>query len=207
MSDLFYRMIRLLGTQCFFVSATDTVLGVEHVPRTGPFILAATHHSHFDVPLLIRHTPRLLDFVSITEVFQNPFVAWFYGSMNAFPLDRSRPDPKTVRIILNRLEQGRAVAMFPEGRIRAGEESVLHTKRIRRGLGRIAQLANVPVVPAVILNSDAYLRVSSWLPLRRVRYGVIYGEPMEPPSDPDAFEQHYIEKLLRLNEVIKKKLD
>jgi 1-acyl-sn-glycerol-3-phosphate acyltransferase len=68
-------------------------------------------------------TSRLLDFVSITEIFRKPLVAWFMSRMNAFPLDRSRVDSGTTRIILDRLKRGRTIVMFPEGNIRTAATS------------------------------------------------------------------------------------
>src|SRR4051794_12787212 len=100
------------------MSSTPTVLNAEVTRRAGPYILAANHQTPYDVPLLMRHTARNVDFVSIVEVFKNPFIHWFYGSMNAFPLDRSKPDAPTIRVILDRLSRGRVVGMFPEGRLR-----------------------------------------------------------------------------------------
>ncbi|HYE61261.1 MAG TPA: lysophospholipid acyltransferase family protein [Phycisphaerales bacterium] len=198
MGDRFYRCVRFFGSFGLWVSSRPLIRGLEHVPRTGPFILAATHQSVYDVPLLIRHTPRLLDFVSITEVFAKPLVGWFYGSLNAFPLERSRADPATVRIILDRLERGRAVAMFPEGRIRSGPDSVVHTGTIRAGVGRLATMANVPVVPCVIHNSNVYERPASWAPLRRTSYGIAYGEPMLPTVDPAELERQLVRSLQQL---------
>lgn len=199
MSDVFYKVIRAIGRPCFWVCSRPVVVGLEHLPARGPFILAATHQSPYDVALLIRHADRLLDFVSITEVFRNPFVAWFYGGMNAFPLERSRPDAATVRVILNRLEAGRAVAMFPEGRICADEQSVVHTGRIRAGLGRIATLTGAPIVPCVIVNSSAFSRIASWLPLRRTVYGISVGEPMEPTGESADLERVYVETVQRMH--------
>jgi len=126
----------------------------------------------------MRHTARNLDFVSIVEVFRKPLVGWFYGSMNAFPLDRSKPDSPTVRIILDRLARGRVVAMFPEGGFRSGDASVTHGGKMRPGIGRIAQLADVPIVPVVVVKSGLYSRPIHWLPIRRTRYGIAYGEPL-----------------------------
>ncbi len=148
MSDTFYNLIRAIGTPIFWASARPTVIGLHHARLKGPFILAANHHSPYDVPLLIRHTPRKLDFVSIVEVFRNPFVAWFYGSMNAFPLDRSRPDSPTVRIILDRLERGRAVAMFPEGGFRKLEDSVVTGGRMRPASAGSLKWQTSPSSPA-----------------------------------------------------------
>ena len=178
------------------------VIGAEHTRRDGPFILAATHQSPYDIPLLMRHCARPLDFVSIVEVFKNPFVAWFYGSMNAFPLDRSRRDPATVRVILDRLSKGRAVAMFPEGGFRRGADSVVHSRRIKPGIGRLAQLAGVPVIPCVIVNSIAYSRVISWLPIGRTKYAIAFAAPLLPTDDPAALEVRLIDAFVDLHAML-----
>lgn len=202
MSDAFYRVVRFVGRHAFWVSSRPVVRGVEHIPRSGPFLLASTHTSPFDVALLIRHSPRLLDFVSIVEVFKNPFLAWFYGSMNAFPLDRYRPDAATVRVILNRLERGRPVAMFPEGGFKRGEHSVVHSGKIKRGVGAIAHLANVPVIPAVIINSIAYSRPLAWAPWRPTRYAIAFGPPIAPAEDADSVERQLVSTLQSLHREI-----
>jgi 1-acyl-sn-glycerol-3-phosphate acyltransferase len=199
MSDTFYRLVRMVGRPVFWMSSRPIVIGVEHVPLRGPCIIAATHQSPYDIPLLMRHTPRMLDFVSIVEVFRNPLVAWFYGSLNAFPLDRSRADAKTVMIIIDRLERSRVVAMFPEGGFRKGAESVVHSRRIRPGIGRIASLAQAPIVPCVLMNSGVYSHFASWLPLGLARYGVIYGEPIDPGLEPEAIELALVDRFVALH--------
>jgi 1-acyl-sn-glycerol-3-phosphate acyltransferase len=186
MGDLFYSTIIALGRVPVWVSSRPVVLNREHLPRSGAFILAANHFGAYDIPLLMRHVPRRLDFVSIVEIFRKPLAGWFLSRMNAFPLDRHRADPATVRIILDRLERGRVVAMFPEGRVRAPGESVVHGGTLRPGLTRIARLANAPIVPAVVLNSSAYAKISAWMPLRRTRYGVAFGEPIAVHDEQDA---------------------
>jgi 1-acyl-sn-glycerol-3-phosphate acyltransferase len=199
MSDAFYKFIRATWGPPFALSSRPTLLGLENVPRSGPCILASTHQSYFDVPILIHRTPRLIDFVSVVEEFRKPIVGRFYGAMNAFPLDRSRADPKTVRIILDRLARGRAVLIFPEGAIKIGEDSILNRGRLRPGIGRIAKLANAPIIPVVITNGAAFLKVKAWLPLRRTRYGLIYGPPLQPTEDPREVEATLVESLKALN--------
>jgi 1-acyl-sn-glycerol-3-phosphate acyltransferase len=124
-------------------------------------------------------------------------VGFFYGSMNAFPLDRSRPDSPTVRVILDRLKRGRAVAMFPEGRLRTMETSVLTGGDFKPGVARIAQLAGAPVIPCAIVGTGAYTKVKSWLPVRGVRYGVNVGEPMRVRTDLEKHEaqQEFLRRL------------
>ncbi len=183
MSDAFYNFLWYTGYHVFWASSKPVVINSEVTRRPGPYLLASNHTSPYDIPLLMRHTARNLDFVSIVEVFKKPLVGWLYGSMNAFPLDRSKPDSPTVRIILERLACGRVVAMFPEGAFRSGEQSVTHGGNIRPGIGRIAQLAGVPVIPVVVLKSNLYARPLNWLPIRRTRYSVIYGRPLELRPD------------------------
>ena len=191
MSDFMYRWVVRLGYPAFWVSSRPVVLHRERQTEPeGAYLLAPNHLSAYDVPCLMAQAPRggLIDFVSITELFQNRLSRWFLSGVNAFPLDRSRVDGPTVRIILDRLARGRVVAMFPEGRIRKPAESVLNGGDVKPGIARIAQLAGVPIIPCVILGTGAYARFKSWLPLKQVRYGVNYGKPIYPRTDVDEDE-------------------
>ena len=173
----FYWTVVTICRPPFIVSSRPTVLHVDRLPRDGAYILASSHLSPYDVPALMRSSPRPIDFVSTKEVFQNRFVAWLYGNMGTFPIDRSRSDPKTVRIITDKLARGRCVGVFPEGHIRTVGDSVVNGGRFRPTLVRLAKLANVPIIPAVVAGADQYNRILSWAPLMRTKYGVIYGEP------------------------------
>lgn len=185
MSDLAYNLVTGFGRHVFWLSSRRTLLHLERLKTPGGYILAPNHLSVFDVPCLMAVSPRNLDFVSITEVFAKPLVGFFYGSMNAFPLDRSRPDGPTVRSILDRLARGRAVAMFPEGKLRTMDNSVLTGAPFKPGVARIAQLSGAPVIPCAIVGTGAYTRVKSWLPIRSVRYGVNVGQPIRIRTDLD----------------------
>jgi len=188
MSDFFYKIVRFFGTPIFWWSSTPIVLHVDRTARPGAFILAVNHTSTYDVPLLVRHCVRNLDFVSITEAFQFRFVHWFYGSMNAFPVDRSKPDSRGVRTILQRLKRSRAIAIFPEGHIRAHDNAITHGGKVRPGTGRLAVMSDAPVVPCVIINSAAYLKPLAWLPHKRVRYGMIFGRDISGSKSLDKSE-------------------
>jgi 1-acyl-sn-glycerol-3-phosphate acyltransferase len=193
----FYWTVVTICRPAFWVSSRPLHLHVERVPRDGAFILACSHLSAYDVPALMRSSPRPIDFVSTVEIFQNRFIAWLYGHMGTFPLDRSRSDPKAVRTVLERLERGRAIGIFPEGRIRREEDSIVCGARLRPTLARLAKLANVPIVPAVVVGATTYKKIASWLPLMRTRYGVIYGEPMFVKEE-DEGERRLAEEFQRL---------
>ena len=199
MSDTFYNIVWTVCAPAFLVSGRPIVIGIEHTRRDDAFILAANHQCAYDVPLLMLHVRRKIDFVSIVEVFQKPLVGWFYGSLNAFPLDRSKPDSPTVRIILDRLKRGRVVGMFPEGRFRTGAASMVHTRQIKPGIGRIAQLAGVPTVPCAIIGSPAYSKFTSWLPTKRTVHGLAFGEPIWPEGEPSSIELKLADSIASLH--------
>lgn len=204
MSDWFYSATRFVCHHPFILTRRPTLLHRERLDRAGAFLVASNHASAYDVPLLIAHSPRRrLDFVSATEVCLHPLFGPFYRAMNAFPLERARPDAPAVRTLLERLSRGRAVVIFPEGRFSLGDQSVVHGGAIRPGLGRIAMLAQVPVLPVVVVGSTHYKRPTAWIPFKGTRYGIVVGEPMTAPKPPadappaeikaaaEAFEEEY----------------
>ncbi|MDB5354352.1 MAG: putative acyltransferase [Phycisphaerales bacterium] len=197
MKDWFYYLVYFLGSQPLLLTSSPVVLHRDRARRKGAYLLAATHFSPYDVACLIKQTPRVLDFVSIVEAFRNPLAAWFLSKMGAFPLDRWKPDSPTVRTVLERLRRGRVVALFPEGHIRTEETSVLVGGSLKSGIARIAKMAGVPIIPCVVVGTRAYHRAAAWVPRRRVRYGVIYGEPITVTEDPTGPEKSAFEERLR----------
>jgi 1-acyl-sn-glycerol-3-phosphate acyltransferase len=188
MSDFIYDWVVRICKPAFQISSSPVVLHRERLRQPGAYILAPTHTSAYDVPCLMKESPRRLDFVSVTELYRNPLVAAFFNSVNVFPLDRGRPDSPTVRKILQRLRQGRAVVMFPEGRIRRPDESVLNGGDMKPGVAKIAQLADVPVVPAVLIDTGLYAKPMSWMPVRGTRFGIAVGQPLFAPAAADDAE-------------------
>jgi 1-acyl-sn-glycerol-3-phosphate acyltransferase len=183
MSDLTYRLIRDIGYHAFWVSSSPVWLHRERVPRRGPVILAPTHLSPFDVPCIMASLWRPLDFMSVAEFLKKPWVARFFRAMNCLFLDRGRIDPATMREAVRRLQRGRALVMFPEGRIREWKDSVVHGHPFKPGVARIAQMTGTPVIPCVVLGTDAYMKSSSWLPLQKTKYGINYGQPLTARKD------------------------
>ena len=197
MSTWFYKFVLVMGSQPLFLSSRTAILHVDRTRREGPFILAPNHFSPYDCPLLIRHTPRMLDWVSVIEAYRHPWAARFLNGMNALPLDRSKPDGPTVRTIYDRLSEGRVVAMFPEGHIRKPENSIINGGAFKPGVARIAQRAGVPIVPCVVLGARQYHRLKGWAPLKRTPYGIIYGEAIQPDktADADGAVEQMVQKL------------
>ncbi len=185
MNEPFYKLVRLIGSRIFWHASVPRILHAGRAAREGAYLLAANHLSPYDAPLLIATTPRVIHWLSIVEIFRNPFVGWFLRGVGAEPLERGKVDTRTVRAIVRHLRNGEVVGIFPEGAVRSGASSVLDGGGIHEGVCRLAQLTRVPVVPCVVLGGARFARWKAWLPGARTRWAVAYGEAIFPDEGPD----------------------
>jgi 1-acyl-sn-glycerol-3-phosphate acyltransferase len=157
--------------------------GIENVPQTGGFVLAANHWSNFDpwplgIPLFPR---RFLRFMAKSELFWFP-LSTIARAGGAFPVRRGERDEEAIATAVALCRAGHAVVMFPEGTRRRKGLRKKHEARWRTGAARIALEAGVPLVPAAVSGTERLARLG---PLR-----VRYGAPIEldglgdlPPSE------------------------
>src|SRR5262249_27893538 len=154
------------------------VRGDENVNRVGGFLWASNQISHFDPFLIGLWVRRKIDWMTMAEFFQPPALGFLLRSIDAFPAERDRADLKTIRTAIDRLKTGRVVGLFPERRIRDGARSLLEGAPLRPGAAALAQIAGVPVVPAVILGTDRFYSRKQWLPFRRTPVWIAFGKPI-----------------------------
>lgn len=194
-----YRAARVLGRWFFATFGRMHVVNREATHRPETMIVAANHVSHFDPPLISMVAERNIDWMAMSELFEQQPVAGFIRALGAFPVDRSRADRAAVKTALARLAAGRNVGIFPEGGIRQGAKSVLGGAEIRPGVGALAQLSGAPVLPAVVLGSDRLYSWRAWLPGRRTPVWLAFGEPLRCPAPGkqarEAFEHEVTEAL------------
>jgi 1-acyl-sn-glycerol-3-phosphate acyltransferase len=142
--------------------------GLERLPQSGGFVLAANHTSSFDPwPLGLPLWPRRqLFFMAKIELF-NPVLAPLLRGGGAFPVRRGEADVQAIETAVRICKEGGIVAMFPEGTRQVKGLRKKFEHRPRTGSTRIALAAGVPLVPAAITGTDRLAR----LPKLRVAYG------------------------------------
>jgi len=178
MKTAVYHASKLLVRLVFGCVARIRLLGRENPNRSGGFLLASNHISHFDPFLIGLAVRRKIDWMTMAEFFRPPALGFLLRSIDAFPAERDRADLKTIRTAIERLKRGRAVGIFPEGGIRDGARSLLNGAPLRPGAATLAQIAGVPIVPCVILGSDRFYSKSQWLPFRRTPVWIAFGKPI-----------------------------
>ena len=145
----------------------------ERVPPEGPAILASNHASFVDPPLVGIPLKRPLNFLARDTLFRFPGVGATLRSWQAVPVDREGGGGAGLKAILDRLLQGGAILLFPEG-------TRTHDGRLqpaRSGIGLVVIKSNAPVIPVRVFGTYEAFGRHVRFP-RRHRISVKYGEPM-----------------------------
>ncbi len=170
-------VMRLIGPLFYRVR----VLGERNIPKGGGLVIA-NQLSYIDSVVLQLASPRMLRFVAFGGAARSPFMRYLLRAAGVIPVAPNRPK-KGIRLAWDAIRAGELVCMFPEGAIsRTGQ-----LMELKRGFGRLAEMAKVPVVPAVIdgtwgsifsFAGNRYLWKSPRLMPTAVC--VVFGEPIPP---------------------------
>jgi 1-acyl-sn-glycerol-3-phosphate acyltransferase len=151
------------------------VSGLEHVPDSGPFIVAANHANYLDGVVLGAALPRKIVFLVMPRVYRATLLhPYFHRHIGSIPIELSRPDPGAIRGALRALDQGGVVGIFPEGPF--GRNGRL--MRGQPGVALVALRSGVPVVPAAITGTAQALWGRRWHIPRRIPFRVRFGRPL-----------------------------
>jgi 1-acyl-sn-glycerol-3-phosphate acyltransferase len=154
------------------------VHGAEHVPATGPVILAANHIGIIDGPLLAIFAPRPVHALTKIEMFRGRLGRFLHYS-GQIPLDRYVADPQAVKQGLRVLRDGGVVGIFPEGHRGAGE-----LERFHRGAAYFALVTGAPVVPVIMIGTREPGGHTGSLPDKRARIELVFGTPFTLEQKP-----------------------
>ncbi len=149
------------------------VFNPERVPLTGPVILAPNHASFIDPPLVGAGLRRQISYLARDNIFHVPILAAILRSWEVVPVDRDGGTGRGLKKILNRLEQGGAIILFPEGtRSRHG-----NLNPARSGIGLTVIKSRAPVVPVRVFGTHDAFGPHRRLP-RPLPVTVKYGKPL-----------------------------
>jgi len=171
--DLFRPVLRV-GARAYLGLRFE---GVEHIPRSGPLIIAANHVTYADPVLISIPVRRPVHYMAWDQLFRVPGLAWLIRRLRAFPVDLEAADRRATREAVRLLHRGEAVMIFPEG----GRSLDGRLQRFKSGAFRLACSLDVPVLAVTIVGGH-----ESWPPGRVLprpgRLRIIYHPVMHPPA-------------------------
>ena len=138
------------------------VEGLEHVPATGPAILASNHVSFCDsifLPLVLR---RRLTFVAKAEYFDDPKTAWFFRAVGQIPIRRGGGSaaPRALDSAAEVLRDGELFGIYPEG-TRSPDGRLYRGKT---GVARLALQEHVPVLAVAMIGTAEAQPIGQLMP-------------------------------------------
>ena len=171
------------------------VEGLEHVPTTGPVIIASNHLSFVDSMVIPLAAGRKVGFLGKAEYVQGTGAKgwlkrmWFGEFGGMIPVDRedARAAARSLELAEEHLARGGAFGIYPEGtRSRDGR---LH--KGRTGVGRLADATGALLVPCALTGTDRVQPIGA-RGLRPHRVTVRFA----PPVDVAALQEQHVKARL-----------
>jgi len=179
-TPVFYDLWRRMGRGVRFCTLRAAIVRPQMAERPGGYLLACTHLSHLEPFIVGIMVDRQIDWMARLEFYDRWWSWMFLNIIGAFPVKRQGVPVSTIRTAIRRVAAGRVVGIFPEGGVARGSDSVCRGGKAKRGVCLIAYRANVPIIPCVTLGTDKLNAVGPWLPFRRARVWIAFGEPIWP---------------------------
>jgi len=132
----------------FLLNTKLTCSGLEHIDTSKTYVFTANHESYLDTQAIFLQYPHYLYFIAKKELKYIPIVGWVIMAMGMIFVDRKNKERSKASMekAAQMIAGGKNVISFPEGtRSKDGE-----IKRFKRGLFRLALMAEVDVVPVSV---------------------------------------------------------
>jgi 1-acyl-sn-glycerol-3-phosphate acyltransferase len=164
-----------------------TVTGLTNLPDAGGAVLAITHFGYADFALvewmMWRKNGRHIRFMAKKGAFDKPLVGTLLRGMRHINVDMTA-GAQAYADAVRALSSGELVGVFPEGGVNAS----FTVRELKTGAARMAQEANVPIVPVAVWGGHRLL-TKGRKPSLKEAYGApvsfAVGAPIQVGADDD----------------------
>ena len=143
---MFYKIIRPLLKVFMKVVFHPTYIGLENIPKKGPYILSGNHTNNFDSVLLVTCTKDVIHFLAKDSLLKG-WKKIIFKNMAIIPVDRSIHDKGALNNAIEALKEHKVIGIFPEGTINRTKDIVMPFKI---GAVKMAHDTNSSIVPFII---------------------------------------------------------
>jgi 1-acyl-sn-glycerol-3-phosphate acyltransferase len=180
-APLIYRVLQRLVQILIRLLTHIEVVGLEHIPASGAFILVTNHLHVFDLPVAFAYVPRQMT-VFAADKYRGKLGGWIMHLVTrTIFVARGEVDRRALGEALAVLKSGGTMAIAPEG-TRSRNGGLL---KGRSGVIYLAGRASVPIVPAVMWGQEHVM--PGWIGLRRAPVHLIIGPPINLPPEAAQF--------------------
>jgi 1-acyl-sn-glycerol-3-phosphate acyltransferase len=152
-TELFYTaIIKAAKTGFRALGQRIDIIGLEHLPRTGPALLAVNHIGYVDFiygGVAPERIGRRVRFMAKRELFDHRVTGPIMRACRHIMVDRAEGE-SSMAAALQFLADGELVGIFPEATI----SRAMEIKELKTGAVRIAATAGVPLIPVVLWGTQ-----------------------------------------------------
>jgi 1-acyl-sn-glycerol-3-phosphate acyltransferase len=164
--------------------------GFDHLPATGPAILAPNHVSFLDSAFLMLQVPRNISFVGKAEYMDSWKTKYFFPMMGMIPIDRSGGERSQAALETAErvLRRGELFGIFPEGtRSRDG-----YLYKGRTGAARLAMKVGCPIFPVGVIGTREIQPPDAKLPRIGMECTIKIGRPINVERYRSRGDEHLV---------------
>ncbi|MEK9146042.1 MAG: lysophospholipid acyltransferase family protein [Elusimicrobiota bacterium] len=156
-----HRQLQTLAHWIFTAYHDIRVHGAEHVPASGPVIIASNHPTYLDGAFLMVGLHRSVRFMAWEKPFRLPLLGALMRSYGSIPVDMKKPGRGSFEAAVKVLRGGAAFGIFPEG---GRTKGLAPMNPFKSGVARLAMITGAPIVPATIVGGRRVWRKGDLLP-------------------------------------------
>lgn len=169
-----YRWVILITRAILKIFYRLRVYGQGHF-RPGSGVIAANHISFFDPPVISVSCPEEVHFLAREPLFHVPVLGKLIRHLNSHPVARDASDAHTFRVLIQLLQEGKKVILFPEGsRSLDGQMQPLE-----KGLSFLVYKSRCGILPVYVDGTYQVWKRGSRFPRLFGRIRCVFGSPIE----------------------------
>jgi len=135
------------------------------------FIVSCNHMSNWDPVMMDITFKRKYRFLAKKELFKNKLFGGLMKSFGAIPVDRSKPDPSSIKEVFRQLNKKHHVCIFPQGT--RAKTTKVEDGSAKEGVAMFSIRTNTPVVPMMFTKKLKIFRCSR----------LLIGKPIYPDEE------------------------
>ena len=143
---MFYKVVRPIITFLFKIIFHPKYIGLDNIPKSGPFVLAGNHTNNLDCLFIISSTSNVVHFLAKNSLYKG-IKKIIFKNMGIIPVNRNIHDKNALNTAIDYLNEDKVIGIFPEATINKTDDIIMPFKI---GCVKMASVTNSYIVPFVI---------------------------------------------------------
>ncbi len=167
-SNFFYDFVKVTGAIPALIWIRPKVIHIGQKCPKGGVLISSNHPTFMDPITILTSFPwRRLHSLVTKDLYKNKLMTFMLTCMHCIQVDKDNFSMASFHEVVDRLKDGKAVVIFPEGQVNQGDGREVQT--FKSGAILMAHRAGAPILPVYIVKREKWYRTQR----------VVVGEPFD----------------------------